>query len=96
MKEFTLKPNDIPINLTPEQEKAIVSQVLSIFDGDWCFILTGLSMNFNQKSERIIWLHDRVEKLRQMVGEINNERISLWQQEYFKHESIEKQTNRIS
>ncbi len=90
MKEFNLKLSDITPVLTNEQEQEILLQVLSIFDGDWCLILTGLSGTFNQKSEPILDLQDRVEKLRRMIGTINNNRVSRWQQEYFKHEALTK------
>ena len=87
MKEFNLKISDLSPNITHEQEKQLVLQTLSIFDGDWCHILTGLSRTFNQKSEPIKDLQTRVEKLRNMVGTINNDRVSRWQQEYFNHQA---------
>ena len=89
MKEFNLKINDLSPNMTPEQEKALILQTLSLFDGDWCHILTGLSRTFNQKSKPIQELQNKVQKLRNLVGSINNDRISRWQQEYFKYEATE-------
>ena len=74
-----MKIVDVEPNITREQEREIALMTLDFFDGDWCFILTGLSRTFNQKSEKILNLQDRVEKLRRRVGKINNERISRWQ-----------------
>ena len=90
MNEFTLKISDMPPNTTPEQEKELAMASLSIFDGDWCFILTGLQSCFNQESRKIQELISKVNILRDLCGEINNIRVCEWQKEYFKHQEIHR------
>jgi len=94
MVEFTLKPNDIPINITPEQKKEIVKLTLSMFDDDWVHCIASIKSRYNLESESIQNTLSKLGKLRDVCGDINNKRISLWQQEYFKLESIEKQSKR--
>ena len=88
MEGFTLKPNDIEINISPETEKEIVKLTLSMFDGDWVTTLTGIDRTFNKESKRIKETVSKLEALRDICGEINNSRVSEWQRKYFDHQSI--------
>ena len=87
MEGFTLKPNDIEINISPEKEKEVVKLTLSMFDGDWVRTLTGIDCTFNKESKLIKETVSKIEALRDICGEINNSRVSEWQRKYFDHQS---------
>jgi len=88
MEGFTLKPNDIEINISPEKEKEVVKLTLSMFDGDWVTTLTGIDCTFNKKSKLIKETVSKIEALRDICGEINNSRVSEWQRKYFDYQSM--------